>query len=130
MQGCKGTTGVSIPSECQGLDPVSACTRLLEEARDSHSSSRCLIKLMPLERICFAGDLENLKQELRGLLKERGVLLEIDVETREEGEEDSKPSGLAAATATTEEAEAQARPTVSGLDKIEGCGCRLGWQHL
>jgi hypothetical protein len=97
---------VSIPGDCP-LGPVAACVRLLEEARGGQSSSRCLVKMMPLERICFGGDLGGLQQELRALLAERGFAFGEGKGEGEEGQE-----GAAEAAAAVEGAEAEARPTV------------------
>lgn len=97
-QGCKGTTGVSIPADFP-LGPVAAAVRMLEEAQAGHSSSRSVVKLMPMEKLCYGGDLNGLKQELQALLKDRGVL---NVDDGEEG-------GAAAAAAATAE---EPKPTV------------------
>ncbi len=109
---------------------MAACVRLLEEARAGQSSSRCLVKLMPLERIVFGGDLGMLQQELKALLKERGVLdVGVDVGVGEEGEkekeEGDEAKAAAPAAAEAEAAVEEPRPTVSGACTGGRSGQRL-----
>lgn len=97
---------MSLPADFP-IGPVAAAVRMLEEARAGHSSSRSVVKLMPMERLCYGGDLVGLKEELRALLRERGVL---------EGEGDGgSGEGAATAPASTVVVAEEPRPTVRGL---------------
>jgi len=121
--GCKGTCGISIPRNGP-LSPVETCLRMLEEAKAGHSSTRYvafalflaygsfflfysssphtsyhfphrgIVKLMPLERISFGGDLEAIKVQVRDLLHDKGLLLKD-----QEQEEAADAKGAAAVAA-------------------------------
>ncbi|EWM28292.1 THUMP domain-containing protein [Nannochloropsis gaditana] len=101
--GCRGTCGVSIPKDGP-LSPVKACIRMLEEAKTGQSSTRGIIKLMPLERICFGGNLEALKREARDLLLEKGLIVEKE-------EHAEKASGQIGLESERKAVDSSSRPT-------------------
>jgi hypothetical protein len=149
--GCKGTCGISIPRNgplspvetcLRMLEEAKAghsstrcvairlffCLRymyafclLLSSPHALLIPHRGIVKLMPLERISFGGDLEAIKVQVRDLLHDKGLLLK---DQEQEQVADAKGEAAAAAPGA-EEGEGKIenkKPTVhSGSSKMESC---------
>ena len=88
------------------------------ETRSTQSPYRGIVKLMPLERISFGGDLEAIKVQVRDLLHDKGLLFK---EQEQEQVSDVKAAAAAAAPPGAEDGKGTdeaKKPTVRSNTKI------------